>query len=238
MSPKSSLPILTLSVALSACGSGEPVLIETPEADPMVARALFDPLMVDPDLAYRNEVNAALTIGFDHALPTFEGSDQAARRAREVARLALIENGAIVQLPEFDGADAGRSLKHARGNAIAMSGVYGLPERCTNNLSEGYEWAADMPAVADIMPHGMVRQAAGLDVAVCEARLVTYLTPASESDVLEWHYNLARRADLDVSLFNQPELALWAKNRGLNVAVHVTDGGRSLTLVDIIYWRI
>ena len=67
--------------------------------DPYIARALNDPLMVDPDLAYRNEANAAITIGYDHALPSFKQTEETASAARETARLALLEEGPIPDLP-------------------------------------------------------------------------------------------------------------------------------------------
>lgn len=66
---------------------------EVLSSDPLLARALNDPLMVDPDLSWRNEANAVIAIRDGHPLPPFDARDDARQRARDAGRLELLENG-------------------------------------------------------------------------------------------------------------------------------------------------
>jgi len=63
--------LLALSILLASCsdapgggGGADPLA-----SDPVVARALHDPLMSDPDLSARNAANALLGFADDTALP-------------------------------------------------------------------------------------------------------------------------------------------------------------------------
>ena len=47
--------------------------------------------MVDPDLAWRTEANAVVGFREGHPLPPIEARDDAANRAREAARIELLE---------------------------------------------------------------------------------------------------------------------------------------------------
>jgi len=234
MVKKAKLISVLSALGLVACGEQADLPQAPTETDPLVARALHDPLMVDPDLAYRNEANAALTIGFDHALPPLEATDAAARRAREEARLVLLEGGRIDQLPDMIALERGRTLSDARGDAIGMSAVYNIPVACTDQLIEDLNWAADMPVIAEVMPHGMVHQAAGSGA--CDTRIISYRTPAPPEDVMEWHFNLAQRANLNIDLHAEPEMAMWAEKRGTNAVVHTSKLASGMTAVDILHW--
>ncbi len=224
------------TAALGACNDQSQSVDVPLTGDPVVARALNDPLMIDPDLAHRNEANAVLSIGFDHALPPFEASENGARLAREQARLILLDRGRLQDLPDLLSAATGRTLAEARGDAKAMADAFDISRECVGRLSEGYEWAARMPAISEIMPHGQVRQAAGVDNGDCDVRVVSYLTPASAEDTLEWHYNLAQQANLNIDLFAQPEVSMFAEKRGINTAVQTSAGPSGMTAVDVLYW--
>ena len=95
------IPLGVLAL-LAACGSSgdeaarDAGLIAT---DPVIARALHDPLMSDPDLASRNEANAAIGFADSGALPVLAGSSEAAAAAREAMRIELLEGGTLPDLP-------------------------------------------------------------------------------------------------------------------------------------------
>ncbi len=231
------LPAAALAASLLAsCGEEADPVITPTAGDPIVARALHDPLMVDPDLAYRNEANAALTIGFDHALPPIESTELAARMAREEARLILLENGPVRDLPDMLAGEAGPDLTEQRGDARAIAEAYDVPGRCVERLSDGYDWAARMPDMALVMPHGQVRQAAGTASDGCEVRVISYVSSAAAEHLLEWHYNLAERANLNIDLFAEPEGVMRAEKRGTNVVLHTSEGPNGLSSADLIFW--
>ncbi|WP_298465256.1 hypothetical protein [uncultured Erythrobacter sp.] len=223
---------------LAACGdeAASDGTSSAVSSDPLLARALNDPLMVDPDLAYRNEANAAITIRHDHALPLFEGSDEAAQRAREEARLQLLEAGSVLDLPN---AAIGEGVGSLAGETTApgMINAIGGPAACTESLSEGFEWAARLPDAAQVMPHGMVQQAAGGSASGCSVRVVRYLTPATIEDALEYHYNRAHRAQLRVERFSKPEQIVRASRGSTQFIVHARPAPNNMSAVDLIYWQ-
>ncbi|QIQ86643.1 hypothetical protein [Erythrobacter sp.] len=228
--------------ALAACGSQDEAPARDPlTADPLLAAALNDPLMVDPDLSWRNEANAAVTIPASHALPPLTRSDEAALAAREAARLELLEEGSVPDLPSPAAHPGPSGLADAR-TAPAMLEAAGAPAACAERLDEGFAFAADLPDAARIMPHGMVQQAAG-GGAGCEARVIRYLTPAAAEDALQYHVTRAARAGLSPKLFEEPERSLAAADGegedGVegNLIVAVRPGPGGMSAVDLVWWR-
>ncbi|MEM9501811.1 MAG: hypothetical protein AAF941_08185 [Pseudomonadota bacterium] len=230
---------LTLAVlALSSCSDDtQPINADgTIGVDPLVARALNDPLMVDPDLAYRNEANAAITIRHDHALPTFAATTEASQRAREVARLELLDGGSISNLPAVT-IDEGVLPIGGLSTAGEIVEAVGGPGRCTDRLGEGLAWAARMPEVAQVMPHGMVQQAAGVDAEGCTVRVVRYLTPVAIEDALQYHFNRAVRARLSITRLDDPEAILQASRGDMNFIVHARPAAGGMKAIDLVYWE-
>ncbi|MDY7098010.1 MAG: hypothetical protein SXU28_07720 [Pseudomonadota bacterium] len=222
---------------LAACGAGDDGTIPSPvnDVDPYIARALNDPLMVDPDLSYRNEANAAVTVAYDHALPSFKGSEEAASRARETARLELLEDGQIVDLPLPSG-DAGPADLSAAYGVQAVLAELKVPEECAKDIAGSFSFAASMPEAARIMPHGMVRLAAAVDQPECKLRLVRYVSPVGVDDALQYHFNLAQRAKLSPVYFTEPEKAIIGERRGTYLRVNARETAGDLSAVDVITW--
>ncbi|MEE4337218.1 hypothetical protein [Erythrobacter sp.] len=248
--------LLLLATALGACAEerGDGPRDDPFAADPLLARALNDPLMADPDLAYRNEANAAVTIPAGHALPPFARTDEAALAAREAARLELLEGGRVPDLPDAapDAAPeralgAGPAGLGEARTAADMLAAAGAPERCAEGLEEGFAFAADLPAAARLMPHAMVQQAAGGERAggeraggrasPCAARIVRYLTPAAGEDVLHYHFVRAGRAGLSPRLRDAPERLLVGQGDRERLVLAVRKGPGGMTAVDLVWWR-
>ena len=228
---------LMLAVACAAC-SDEPARqpsSEIGETDPLLARALADPLMVDPDLAYRNEANAAITIRYDHPLPPLRASDELAERARNAAQFELLADGEILELP-LPGSDRGNNSLAGLRSASAMVEAVGGPMNCAARLEEGLAWAARMPGPSSIMPHGMVQQAAGVEGAGCSLRVVRYLTPVSMDDALQYHFNRANRARLRPAVYASPERSLNGDGRTEHLMVHARPGSGGMSAIDLVYW--
>lgn len=225
-------------MALAACGEDAAPDPATAAAnsDPLLASALNDLLMVDPDLAHRNEANAAITILHGHALPIFEASEEAASKAREAGRLELLEDAPILDLPDAATGEGSASLANAR-TANAMLQALAGPGACRDGLNEGFGWAARMPEFAQVMPHGMVQQAAGSDITACSLRVVRYLSPATIDATLEYHFNRAFRARMRVERFSAPEQILQASLGRTQFFVQARPASNGMNEIDLVYWR-
>ena len=133
--------------ALAACSDAQtnsayadPILVQ----DPIIARALSDPLMVDPDLASRNRVTAVIAFHDGHPLPPFVADDEAASRAIEAARLELADGRQIADLPaatDGEGSPALGSMDHA-GDILA---AVGSRTDCIEGMDASLIWSTQMP---------------------------------------------------------------------------------------------
>lgn len=232
-----SLPLAYLGL-LAACAPGEDAaapdeaLIAT---DPVVVRALHDPLMSDPDLASRNEAAAAIGFVDSAALPVLAGSREAAAAAREAMRIELLESGTLPDLPAASKAPGGAILGPMSGPGDLLNAV-GAPGSCARGLKEDFALAAKLPPAALIPPRAMVVQAGGSDAKGCGLRILRYLTPAPGEDVLQYHFVRAGRADLKTVRHTAPGESIVAHGKGAErLAVHVRKAANGLTGVTLIY---
>lgn len=230
--------IAVAALTLASCTGGSDSGSDDAKAvenDPLVARTLNDPLMVDPDLAYRSEANAAVTIRHDHALPPLLASSDTAEMAREAARAFLIKGGQIADLPQGDGSKNGAKLSKA-SSAAALIAAAKAPEDCVKGLEEGMIWAARMPDVAPIMPHGMVLRAAGSQGA-CVTRIARYVTPTGADDALQFYFNLASRGEMEVTRLGENGEMLRATGETRSFVVEVSEGPGETSAIDLVYWQ-
>lgn len=234
-------PFLALG-ALTACGetqngiAGEQAYSNAVLAqDPILARALNDPLMTDPDLASRNQANAVIAFHDSHPLPPIGKNEEAASRAREAARLQLLSGGQVENLPlpvESENAVSLRALSNAGDIIKAVGGR----TDCIKSMDSSLLWSTQMPETSAVMPHGMVQQAAGADTNRCVVRVVRYHTPVGVQDALEYHFTKASREGFIVEHIKSPEAQLRGEWRDERLEVHGREGPRGLTEVDVIHW--
>lgn len=239
------LPVLMALAALglAACdalggeGSG-PRGAAAPAAvsDPVVARALYDPLMSDPDLSRRSEANAAIGFADSRALPVLPATPDERQRARDAMRAELLTGGAIPALSPMAAGSGGQAL----GELSAISEILtaaGAPDACRSDVRERFDWAAKLPPYASVAPLGMVEQAAGRDAPGCTMRAVRYLTAAPLEDVMSFHDTLAQRAGLRVQRYAAPEAMLVASDqRAEALRVHLREQTNGMTAVDLVFW--
>lgn len=173
------LPVVLLA---GACGR-EPDATAVDALDPVVAAALADPLMTDPQLATRNPGGDGL-IGLgppDGTVPPLDASQAEIDRAREAARQAVGGSFRTVPRP-VEGKPAGIALTPALLAArLPGSGT------CGTDLSYSAIWAARLPEPLQLYPRAHVIDAAGLDAKDCGLRLVRTVTPVSVNDALSFH---------------------------------------------------
>lgn len=218
-----------------ACGveRSEPVAVAEP--DPMVQQALNDRLMTDPDLAFQNEANAALTVGFDHSIPPIDAGPETLALVREETRIRLLETGDVLDLP--DGVKEAKiaSLEDAL-NAQERAALLPATRDCANSLTSSAIWAARLPDYAEIVPRGAVVEAAGTDSPQCRLRVVTYRTPLPPEEALQFHYTLLDRAGLNPRhiLVNRNEHAVRGTSSLSDAAFHARQVEGGLTQVDIV----
>lgn len=228
---------LTVS-AIAACGDAggdAPYASAVLTKDPVLARALNDPLMTDPDLASRNLSNAVIAFRDSHPLPPISADEEAASKAREAARLQLLTGGQVQLLPTpvaDENAVSLAALSHA-GDMIAAVG--GRTD-CIEDMDASLLWSTQMPETSAVMPHGMVQAAAGVDTDRCVVRVVRYHTPVEVENALEYHFNKASREGFAMKYMTAPEVQLRGEWRDERLTVHGRKGPRGLTEIDVIHW--
>lgn len=203
--------------------------------DPLIARALHDPLMSDPDLASRNEANAVLGMADSAALPVFAATPAEAAEGREALRRELLDGGPIPDLPLPRKGQGGKTLGPMTGPEDLVAAV-GAPATCGTALREDFAIAADLPAPAAIPDLAMVVQAGGSGRAPCKLTIVRYTAAAPPRDVLHYHYARAVRAGMTAVRHAEAGERIAAKGRGAErLAVHVRPAVHGLTGVTLVY---
>jgi hypothetical protein len=202
--------------------------------DPVIARALNDPLMTDPDLASRNDAAAAIGFVDSNALPVIAATPETVKLAQEAMRLALLEDGALPDLPAPQ-AGKGGAVLGPMSAPEELLGAVGAPAACALPLREDFALAASLPAPAAIPPRAMVVQAGGADAPGCAIRIVRYLAAAPVEDVLQYHYVTARRAGVAPERFAAPGDSIVAGKGTERLAVHVRRAANGLTGVTLVY---
>ncbi len=187
-------PILLASVAIGGCSDAAPAP-ETRDADPVVQRALNDPLMIDPDLSSQNLANAALSFEIGHPVPPENADAPAALAAREAA-LDLLKGAAPDLQPVAD--DAAVPSDAEALNALGRLKRLDIAENCLAGARFSALWVTRLPDGLEPYPRGSVKEAAGTDEAACEVRSVIYLSPVGIEDVIAFH--AARASDAEFAV--------------------------------------
>ena len=234
------------ALALLALGGCEPDAVDEPVdplgQDPLLARALHDPLMIDPDLVGRSNAYALFVLRDGHPLPVFTASSEAASRARDAARRELLEQGPIPDLAAPSPEASGFHLGQAAHAGAMVDNATGRRD-CSDALVSDLNWSTRLPPASALPPHAMVHQAAGVDRPGCVIRVVRYRTPMGPEQALEYHYTKLERAGFQITRFGPAnplgeESQLVAQRQGEKVVVAVRSGPNEMTAVDLIDTRL
>ncbi len=162
--------------------------------DPVVAQALDDPLMTDPDLSSRNEAAAAITIRTDGRLPVIAVSPEEIAAARAEAAAMVGGSANLSALPQ-----SSETIPPVSGDgdpAAAQLATLLTDARCRSHLAPSTIWAARLPGALPVYPRGQVVSAAGSDAKGCRVRAIAYRTPVSPTEVTAFYHHLATTAGL------------------------------------------
>ena len=174
------LPIVAALMAGACARERDTTAVDA--LDPVVAAALADPLMTDPELATRNPGGDGLQgLGpTDGTVPPLDASQAEIDRAREAAR--LLAGGTFRKVPP---AIEGKPAPVALTPALLAARLPG--PACAADLSYSAIWAARLPEPLTPYPRAHVVDGAGLDSQGCALRLVRMVTPVSPDDALAFH---------------------------------------------------
>ncbi|WP_421990649.1 hypothetical protein [Qipengyuania sp.] len=182
---------------LASCGDTAEDEAAGDAMDPASEQALNDELMTDPDLAGRNEANAALSGTGNAAIPNIDKSPRAVEAARSRAAELVGGRGELVSAPTAtalgEGAAPSQAMVAAARAAVAPGG-----ENCGDKVEYSSAWAAKLPAAFPVYPRGNTQEAAGTDEGECALRVVSFLTPVPLDEVLAFYYTRARGAGFSV----------------------------------------
>ena len=197
---------LALSMALAACG-GEPApsntvslddeLIEGANGtDPLLAAAVQDPIMSDPQLSTRSNVDSIRPPAQPYAAPL---------PAIDVAAMPDAKDGTLQSAPAATGAC--RQCVVAR-DAITLAALAARQsdarmKACAPSLRYAAGWANRLPADLPLYGGARVVEAAGTDTPACQLRAVTFATTQPVDHMLDWYatqgakagYTAAHQAD-------------------------------------------
>lgn len=182
---------------LASCGDKAEDETAGDAMDPASEQALNDELMTDPDLAGRNEANAALSGTGNAAIPNIDKSPRAIEAARSRAAELVGGRSKLADAPAAKalGSDAppSKAMVAAAKAVVAPGG-----ENCGDKVDYTSAWAAKLPAAFPVYPRGNTQEAAGTDEGQCALRVVSFVTPVALDEVLAFYNTRAKTAGYSV----------------------------------------
>ena len=184
-----SVAILPLML-LAACGGSPDDAAVDGEMDPATQAALNDEIMVDPDLANQNEASAGVTGASNNSLPATATTPAAIKAAKEEA-MALVGGSVNLKPAPTAKAISGDVPPNAVLTAASRAALTPGGADCSSAVEYSAAWAARLPATFPVYPRGSTQEAAGTDKGQCSLRVVNFLTPVGQSDVLSFYHSRA-----------------------------------------------
>lgn len=227
MRPFCSLSIaLLLSAILSGCGDAsadDPLAALESELDrdtgaPVIAAAMADPIMVDPALNARANANAVRPPSRPYAAP-IPMSDVAARDS--TAELIAREKPDAAPPAQGKGCPDCAIARDATTLAMLAQPMGG---QCAAGVSYSQGWATRMSAGVPLLPNVRMMEAAGVENAACDLRIVRFWSDLAPGALLDWYSTQTRRAGYSVER--------RADDDGQQLAGRHRDGSRYALFVD------
>lgn len=235
--PRSRLPHLVFAGAmllLAACGSKD-ADEKAADQDPVVADAVNDPIMADPDLAAQNRGNAALTGGGPASaqIPPFNTSPEEIEQARTAA--ASLLGGTVSPAPPPQNTAEKSRLAGAETPLAVATALQFANGECEKSFVFSAVWAAKLPPALAVYPRGHTMVAGGSDAAQCKLRSVRFVTPVATNDVADFYFGSAGKAGLAPQHSREGADEVIAGGKGAQkFAIYARKRADGLTEVDLV----
>ena len=190
------LLMLALPLALAGCGSHSSLgdVSETESgnaADPALASALQDQIMVDPQLG--RQANG------DAVRPPSQPYSGGVPSDAVAANDDRIDNGQLLKTPAPTEATKDCRQCAAARDAVTLGGLAarqkdGRTSQCASSLQYAAGWAQRLPADLPLHPQARVIEAAGSTAGQCQLRVVSFSSPQPMQVMLDWYYTKAIRS--------------------------------------------
>lgn len=181
-------------LALAACGSGGGDLGDYEggnAADPALATALQDQIMVDPQLGRQANSDAIRPPGqpYSGGVPS---EDVAANTDK-------LDEGQLLRAPAPVAATKECTQCAAARESVTLGGLAARQKnsrtsQCAASIQYSAGWAQRLPADLPLHPQARVIEAAGSDGGKCALRVVSFSAPQPLQSMLDWYYTKATRA--------------------------------------------
>ncbi|MEO5705572.1 MAG: hypothetical protein ABIT10_03705 [Alteraurantiacibacter sp.] len=223
MNRRLSLLPACIALLLAACGGDgvADVSATVDHSDPLMAAALADQIMIDPDMVDRNTANQLASFAeADGSLPVPDAGPEAAAAARAEAIELVGGNGALQPVPD-----------PANGEVPDDP----VLARCLGAAHPSFLWAARMPQSFPVYPRGAVLAAAGGDTGDCGVRAISFATAVSVDDVLVFYVTRALAAGYSVRhVTNEGDNVLEGRSAAGKLVVVARGGEGGLTSVELV----
>ncbi|MES2339498.1 MAG: hypothetical protein V4537_15510 [Pseudomonadota bacterium] len=230
---------ILLPLALAACGDATPDTdVETLDqelaangSDPLLAAAVQDPIMVDPQLSTRSNADAIRPPNQPYAAPV---------PATDVATTPEGSDGDLRPVPApAKGNCPACAVARDAITLGALAARQGDPrlQACAPGLRYAAGWATRLPADLPLPGAARVVEAAGTDSAACQVRAVTFTINRPVAHLLDWYYTQASRAGYATEHRSDDTRHMLAGTRakdGGTYVVFLRDGDGGGTEIDLL----
>lgn len=160
-------------------------------ADPQLASALQEQIMVDPQLG--RQANS------DAIRPPSQPYSGAVPSDAVAANTDTIDTNGLMKAPAPVAAGAGCTQCAAAREAVTLGGLAARQKnagtaKCAASLQYSAGWAQRLPADLPLYPQARVTEAAGTEGGQCALRVVSFSAAQPMQNLLDWYYTRAVRA--------------------------------------------
>jgi hypothetical protein len=186
------LSSLVLPLALAGCGGAGNVPnadeASTNAADPALASALQDQIMVDPQLGRQANGDAVRppTQPYSAGAP----DDGVAANTDQVSTAGLMKAPAPTQASK-DCAQCAAARESVTLGGLAARQKDQRTNQCAGSMTYSAGWANRLPADLPLYPQARVTEAAGSEAGRCALRAVSFSTAQPMQALLDWYYTKA-----------------------------------------------
>ena len=182
---------------LAGCSSGDKKSAEKPEKDAAENGALGDQIMVDPGLTGQNQANSGVTAEPGKIeLPAELRGPKAISAAIDEA--SVLAGGVIKTAPKpTDGSGVAPLIENAATAARIAQAAKASNVDCAEKAEYSMNWVKALPEPLGVYPRGAVQEAAGTDSGGCRLRVVSFATPVSPEDVIDFYFTRVSAAGYD-----------------------------------------